>query len=172
MNIEEEIFQVYNQLKKVQNNVGTGQGDLENYTRQIFNLKVKLQKLEKDLYLHRSPDLESDEIDLYISNFHDTFEEEPDRFNLLESEKHFGNIGAKIEEEYRGMRYSKKAFILLRDVMLEHNLRKPIFTVRKDNISSIKSLDSIGAKRVEYIDGDEPYYVYDYDLESDGGLKK
>jgi len=88
------------------------------------------------------------------------------RFSLLKNEKYLGNIGANIDEEYRGKRYSKIAFILLRDVMLEHNLRKPLFTVKETNTSSLKSLDNIGAKQVEYvIDSEEPYYIYEYDLE-------
>ena len=194
MNIEEEIFQVYNEIRNVQAKIGNKESTeaLEYYSRQIFNLKIKLQKLEKDLYLHRNPDLESNEIDLYLINFHDKFDEKPDkfnyiitlhntktkigkmeiRFNLLENEKYLGNIGANITEKYRGKRYFKKAFILLKDIMLEHNLRKPIFTVRENNLSSIKSLDTIGAKRVNYIDDSEPYYVYEYDFEQDENLKK
>lgn len=65
------------------------------------------------------------------------------RFSLLKSEKYLGNIRSNIKEEYRGNRYSKQAFILLTDIMLEHGLTKPIFTVRTTNATSLKSLDNI-----------------------------
>ena len=139
-----------------------------------------------------SPDIESDTIDLYLSNIHEKFEEKPEqfkyiitlhgtktkigeievRFSLLESEKHFGNVGANIDSNYRGNRYSKIAFKLLKDVMLENGLKKPIFTVNINNNSSIKSLDAIGAKRIEKVNNDdESYYVYEYDLEKEESIK-
>lgn len=192
MDIENEIFEVYKELKKLQDEI-EHEISLEDYTRKIFDLKVKLQRLEKNLYLKRNPDIEGIDIDLYLVNFHEKFEDKPDqykyiitlrgtkikigeievRFSLLESEKYLGNIGANIEPEYRGMRYSKMAFMLLRDVMLEQGLRKPIFTVRKDNISSIRSLEAIGATKVEYIsNSDNPYYVYEYNIEEKTDIKK
>lgn len=192
MDIENEIFEVYKELKKLQDEI-EHEISLEDYTRKIFDLKVKLQRLEKNLYLKRNPDIEGIDIDLYLVNFHEKFEDKPDqykyiitlrgtkikigeievRFSLLESEKYLGNVGANIEPEYRGMRYSKMAFMLLRDVMLEQGLRKPIFTVRKDNISSIRSLEAIGATKVEYIsNSDNPYYVYEYNIEEKTDIKK
>ena len=87
------------------------------------------------------------------------------RFKLLNSEKYLGNIGTNINKEYRGNRYACKAFKLLGDIMIEHGLTKPIFTVKEDNSSSIKSLNNIGAEKIEHVENaDEPYYVYEYDL--------
>jgi len=190
MSIEEQIFEVANEITNLQNQIDNLQElDYEiihRYTKLIFDQKLKLQRLENKAYLERQPDIESDKIDLYLKNIHDLKETSPDkysyiitlhgtktkigvidiRFSLLKSEKYLGNIGANIDEQYRGKRYSKLAFVLLRDVMLEHNLRKPVFTVKETNISSLKSLDNIGAKRIEYVtDSEEPYYIYEYDLE-------
>lgn len=197
MNIEELIFQIYGEIKELENKINSLQDldydKLHEYTDSLYKLKRKLQNLENQSYLERKADIESADIDLYLKNLHDCKEQQPDkysyiitlhgtktkigvidvRFNLLESEKSFGNIGAYIAEDYRGNRYSKKAFLLLKDVMLEHNLRKPIFTVLTTNTSSIKSLAAIGAKRVELVDNEtEPYYIYDYDLEHESINKK
>lgn len=149
-------------------------------------LKSKLQQLEKKAYLEMNPNIVGKEIDLYLKNIHNQQEQEPEkfeyiitihdtktvvgfmeiRFKLLESEKELGNIGANIKKEYRGKRYSKMAFELLRDTMLEHGLRKPIFTVKPDNYSSIRSLHAIGAKLIENEDNNDSYYSYEYDLEN------
>lgn len=196
MNIENEIFEIYDKINEIQSKIGSleerNPDVLEKYSRMIFDLKRKMQRLEKDLYLYKEPDLVSDEIDLYVKNFHSLKDEAPDylnyiivehgtknkigemeiRFTLLKSEQHLGNIGAELKEEYRGKRYSKKAFTLLKDVMLERGLTKPIFTVKEHNISSIKSLDTIGANRIGTIKNeDDLYYVYEYDLE-DGPKNK
>lgn len=197
MSIEKQIFEVATEIDKIQNQIDNIQGldyqALHKYTDELFELKRKLQILETNAYIERKPDIESEEIDLYLKNLHNLKKSSPDkykyiitlhgtktkigvidiRFSLLKSEKYLGNIGASIKEEYRGKRYSKKAFILLKDIMLEHGLKKPIFTVVTTNISSIKSLDTIGAKRIEFVDNiDEPYYVYEYDLEKEENLKK
>lgn len=190
MSIEERIKEIHREINEVNKKINDlhkiDYDELHQYTDRIYELKRSLQKLEKNSYLERKPDIVSDEIDLYIMNIHDTFDDNPDkfyyiitlhntktkigeidiRFNLLESEKYLGNLGANINEEYRGKRYSKKAFIMLRDVMLERGLKKPIFTVMETNISSIKSLQAIGAEKTDYINKPEgSYYVYEYDLE-------
>ena len=133
-----------------------------------------------------NPSVVGKEIDLYLKNIHNQMEKSPEkfeyiitihdektvvgmieiRFKLLESEKEIGNIGANIKEEYRGKRYSKMAFELLRDTMLEHGLQKPLFTVKPDNYSSIRSLNAIGAKLIENEDNSDSYYSYEYDLEN------
>lgn len=197
MSLENEVFDLYDKIKLVQKQINSLHGvdkELFNkYTRDLFDLKRKMQRLERDLYLHRNPDLESDDIDLYLKNIHDLKEDKPDKFNyiitkhgtkdkigeievrfsLLKSEKYLGNIGAEIDDEYRGKKYSKKAFILLKDVMLEYGLIKPLFTVKEDNVPSLKSLDNIGAKRIEYVNGDEyNYYVYEYDLLEENNKNK
>lgn len=197
MNVEEKIFEVANEINKLQSDINNLQEldyqILHQYTDALFKLKRKLQILEDKSYLERKPDLESDEIDLYLKNIHDLKETSPDkysyiitlhgtktkvgvmdiRFSLLESEKYLGNIGSEIKEEYRGNRYAKKAFVLLKDVMLSHGLKRPIFTVVTSNISSISSLSNIGAEKVEFVKNvEEPYYIYEYDLEKEPNLKK
>ena len=85
---------------------------------------------------------------------------------MLESELYLGNYGAYIKDEYKGKHYSKQAFIMLRDVLLEHGISKPIFTVRNDNEKSIKALANIGATRIGNFMHDEiDHYIYEYDLE-------
>lgn len=195
MNILEEIKQVTHELEEVRKKINElkelDHEVLDMYSRQIFNLKLELQKLEKQAYLESKPNIESEDIDLYIKNIHDTLtDNRPDRvtylitlhgskdvigemdvrYSLLSSEKYLGNIGANIKEEYRGKRYSKKAFNLLKDSLIENGLTKPIFTVREDNLSSINALKAIGAERIEHVtDCDSPYYVYEYDLDKDKG---
>ena len=190
MNMENEIFEIYDEINMIQDKINSLQGKdsnlFEQYIRTIFDLKRKMQRLERELYLYREPDLESDEIDLYVKNFHSLKEDSPDflnyiivehgtknkigemeiRFSLLKSEQYLGNIGAEIKEEYRGKRYSKKAFTLLRNVMLDRGLIKPIFTVKESNASSIKALNTIGATRIGSTKNEEDlYYIYEYDLE-------
>lgn len=189
MDIEKKIFQIAEEIKEFDAKINSLQeldyDKLHEYSKQIFLLKYKLQQLEAQSYLERKPDCEGEDIDLYVKNVHVIKEENPDqlcffitkhntkelvgtvdvRFKLLKSERYLGNIGAEIDKEYRGQRYSKKAFMLLRDIMLEHGLTKPIFTVRETNSSSIKSLENIGANRIEYVaDAEEPYYIYEYNL--------
>lgn len=139
MSIEEQIFEVASKIAKLQNQIDNLQEldyqVLHQYTDTLFKLKRQLQILENKSYLERKPDIESDEIDLYLKNLHDLKEISPDkysyiitlhgtkdkigvidvRFSLLKSEKYLGNIGTNIKEEYRGNRYSKQAFILLMD---------------------------------------------------------
>ena len=87
MNIENEIFKIYDEINEIQSKIGSleerNPDTLEKYSRMIFDLKRKMQRLEKDLYLHREPDLVSDEIDLYVKNFHSLKEESPDYLNYI-----------------------------------------------------------------------------------------
>lgn len=191
MDIVNEIYQIATEINKLQEKLESinrtaeeGNQLFEKSVYELFMLKAKLQKLENNAYLKINPSLVGEEIDLYLKNIHNQLEQDPEkfeyiitihdtkivvgmievRFKLSESEKELGNIGANIKEEYRGKRYSKMAFQLLRDIMLEQGLRKPIFTVRPDNYSSIRSLNTIGAQLVE--DRNDSYYSYEYDLEN------
>lgn len=193
MNIVDEIYQTANKINELQNRLESFDRTKEDENQlfektiyDLFQLKAKIQKLENKAYLEMNPSIVGKEIDLYLKNIHNQMEQSPEkfeyvitlhdtktivgmmevRFKLLESEKEFGNIGANIKEEYRGKRYSKMAFELLHDIMLEHGLRKPIFTVRPDNYSSIRSLNAIGAKLVENENNNDSYYSYEYDLEN------
>ena len=197
MEVLEEIKKIYTEIKSVENKISSLEeldyDKLHEYSKELFELKIKLQRLENTAYLGLKPDYESSEIDLYIKNLHDTMEEsKPDkisyfitihgskekigeievRYSLLESEKYLGNIGANINPEYRGNKYVKKAFHLLKESMIENGLSKPIFTVRIDNYSSINALRNIDAKRIDYVDGENPYYVYEYDLEKENNKNK
>lgn len=190
MELLKQITDVNNKIKDVQQKISdmqeVNQEELDKYSRQLFDLKLELQRLENRAFLELAPKYTSDDIDLYIKNLHVVLDDKkPDmirylitlhgtkeiigemdvRYTLLESEKYLGNIGAHINSEYRGKRYSKKAFALLRDSMLEHGLTKPVFTVKTSNLSSIRSLEAIGAKKTEYVNDDTPYYIYEYDLE-------
>ena len=143
MEIIDEIKKVTEEIELVENQInGMTEVDydmLDDYSKQLFDLKVKLRKLEREAFLVLDPIHESDEIDLYVKNLHVTLiDEVPDsitylitlhktkniigeidvRYSLLSSEKYLGNIGANIEPEYRGKRYAKKSFTLLKDTML------------------------------------------------------
>ena len=196
MEIINEIKDVMEEIEKIENKLNSmtelDYGMIENYSKELFNLKVKLKKLENRAFLELEPKYESDEIDLYVKNYHVLLEEgTPDsitylitihktkdiigeidiRYSLLASEKYLGNIGANINQEYRGKRYAKKAFTLLKDTMLQNELYKPIFTVRTNNSSSIKSLEAIGAKKIELVDTEDPYYIYEYDLTNEKNIR-
>lgn len=189
MEIIKEISDIYKEIQNVENKIANMKAVdkdlLERYSYELFQLKLKMQKLENEAYLYIKPNYEDEEIDLYIKNIHDTFDNNPDnlsyiitlhgtktkvgminvRFSLLKSEEYLGNIGARINEEYRGRRYVKKAFVLLKDVLLERGLTKPIMTVNINNTSSIKAINAIGAKKVSMVeDVEEPYYIYEYDF--------
>lgn len=193
MDIVNEIYQISNKINELQTKLESMDRKTEDENQlfektiyDLFQLKAKLQQLEKKVYLEMNPSVVGEEIDLYLKNIHNQLEKNPDkfeyvitihdtktvigmievRFKLLESEMELGNIGANIKEEYRGKRYSKMAFELLRDTMLEHGLRKPIFTVKPDNYSSIRSLNAIGAKLIENENNNASYYSYEYDLEN------
>ena len=72
-----------------------------------------------------------------------------------------GNVGAELNKEYRGNRYSLQALELLKDIMIDKGLTKPIFTVRPNNIPSIKTIENFGGKLIE----EEPdLNIYEVDL--------
>lgn len=194
--MEDEIYNIYDEIKRVQERIenidmyNNYKEELSFYTHRLFSLKLALQRLEKDAYLSMEPSIVGEQIDLYIKNIHELREKNPSelkylitlhgtkeligsidvRFNLLESEKYLGNIGANIDSNYRGKRYSKIAFIMLHDTMLEHGLTKPIFTVNINNNSSLHSVATIGTTKIgsDIRNGNE-YYIYEYDIEKHQG---
>lgn len=193
MGLINEIYYLADCIDKIQLEIEklyeiNDQVQLDNKMHELFTLKSRLTYLEKNAYLELSPTIESDLIDLYLINIHEAKNDNPEifkynitlhntkkiignielRFNLLINELYLGNLGAYIDNEYRGMRISKQAFLLLKDTMLERGVRKPIFTVKSDNEKSIKSLSNIGAKyKDEFIHDGTIYYSYEYDLEND-----
>lgn len=198
--MKEEIFRIAKEIEIIQNKINSiSEEDYElvnEYSKELFNLKYKLQTLEKQYFLERNPEYSNDEIDLYIKNYHDLIIDNPDsltyyitkhnskeligttevRFNLSEKDKYLGNMGANINPIYRGNRYSSKTVKLLKEPLVKRGLIKPIFTVEETNQSSIKSLINMGAEQIEYVSNtDKPYYVFEYDYnkqEDNTGIKK
>lgn len=192
MKIIDEINEISNSIQKVQDEIDliyeNGQKELlDDKVFELFSLKKKLLLLEKTAYLEMEPSIVGEKIDLYLQNIHDMNDKDASvykyyialhgtkkiigqidaRFKLLESELYLGNIGVHIDEEYRGKRYSKQAFLLLRDELLEHGVKKPIFTVKSDNQKSINSLSNIGAQKTgEFVHDGLINYIYEYDLEN------
>lgn len=58
---------------------------------------------------------------------------------------YYGNIEYKIEREYRGKGYAKRALLLLKEV-LKDKKEKMLISVFDDNIPSIKTAIKFGAK--------------------------
>ena len=74
--------------------------------------------------------------------------------------KYAGNIGYKIDEEYRGRRFAAKACNLLKRVALDHGMNTCWITCRPDNLSSRRTCEIIGATFVEIVDIPEDYDMY------------
>ena len=60
-----------------------------------------------------------------------------------------GNIGYRIEEEYRGHHYAGKACLLLFELAKKHNLEYLIITCNPDNYPSRKTCEYAGGKLIE-----------------------
>lgn len=191
MELITEIYNTANSIDEIQESLellykNNNTIELDTKIHELFTLKKKLLDLEKNAYLEMPPTIEGQVIDLYLINIHDTRDNNPDgfkynvtlhdtktiigevevRFRMLENELYLGNYGAHIKDEYKGNRYAKQAFILLRNVLLNHGINKPIFTVRNDNEKSIKALANIGAARIgNFMHDDIDHYIYEYDIE-------
>lgn len=191
MELITEIYNTADSIDKIQKSLEllyeeNNTTELDHKIRELFTLKKKLLDLEKKAYLEMTPTIIGQVVDLYLINIHDTRNNNPDsfrynitlhdtktiigeaevRFKMLENELHLGNYGVHIKDEYKGNRYAKRAFILLRNVLLEHGITRPIFTVRNDNEKSIKALANIGATRIgNFMYDDIDHYIYEYDLE-------
>lgn len=60
-----------------------------------------------------------------------------------------GNIGYRIEENYRGNYYAGKACRLLFELARKHNLEYVIITCNPDNIASKKTCEYLGGELLE-----------------------
>ena len=63
-----------------------------------------------------------------------------------------GNIGYRIEEEYRGHHYAGKACLLLFELARRHDLEYVIITCNPDNYASRKTCEYAGGKLIEIVE--------------------
>ena len=63
-----------------------------------------------------------------------------------------GNIGYRIEEEYRGHHYAGKACLLLFELARRHDLEYVIITCNLDNYASRKTCEYAGGKFIEIVE--------------------
>lgn len=63
-----------------------------------------------------------------------------------------GNIGYRIDEEYRGNHYAGKACKLLFELARKHNLEYLIITCNPDNIASRKTCEYAGGELLEIVE--------------------
>ena len=63
-----------------------------------------------------------------------------------------GNIGYRIEEEYRGHHYAGKACLLLFELARRHDLEYVIITCNPDNYASRKSCEYAGGELIEIVE--------------------
>lgn len=78
-----------------------------------------------------------------------------------------GNIGYRIEAEYRGNHYAGKACLLLFELARKHNLKYVIITCNPDNIASRKTCEYAGGELLEVVDLPE-----DNDMRERGETRK
>ena len=63
-----------------------------------------------------------------------------------------GNIGYRIEEEYRGHHYAGKACLLLFELARRHDLEYVIITCNPDNYASRQTCEYAGGKLIELVE--------------------
>lgn len=63
-----------------------------------------------------------------------------------------GNIGYRIEEEYRGNHYAGKACLLLFELAKMHHLNYVIITCNPDNVASRKTCEYAGGELLELVE--------------------
>lgn len=68
-----------------------------------------------------------------------------DNGNEPEFNKYYGNVGYEIKENYQGNKYAYKALLLIKKIMLDNKINKMIFSVKPENIASIKTVTKLGA---------------------------
>lgn len=60
-----------------------------------------------------------------------------------------GNIGYRVQEEYRGHNYAGKACLLLFQLAKKHNMDYLVITCNPDNYASRKTCEYVGCHLVE-----------------------
>lgn len=63
-----------------------------------------------------------------------------------------GNIGYRVEEEYRGHHYAGKACLLLFELARKHNMEYVIITCNPDNYASRKTCEYAGGNLLEIVE--------------------
>jgi len=63
-----------------------------------------------------------------------------------------GNIGYRIEEEYRGNHYAGKACLLLFELARKHSLNYVIITCNPDNVASRKTCEYVDGELLEVVE--------------------
>lgn len=99
------------------------------------------------------------------------------RLEQNKENNYLGNIEYEIFEQYRGQYYSKEACLLLADIAYSSNLKSLIVTANIKNNSSIKIIESLGAKflKVEkvpkkcrlYKQGDRKLKIYEWNIDKE-----
>lgn len=78
-----------------------------------------------------------------------------------------GNIGYRIEEEYRGHHYAGKACFLLFELARKHDMKYLIITCNPDNYASRKTCEYAGGELLEIVELPE-----DNDMRGNGDSEK
>lgn len=78
-----------------------------------------------------------------------------------------GNIGYRINEEYRGNHYAGKACLLLFELAEKHDLKYLIITCNPENHASRRTCEYAGGKLLEIVELPE-----DNDMRGDGEMEK
>lgn len=78
-----------------------------------------------------------------------------------------GNIGYRINEEYRGKHYAGKACLLLFELARKHDLKYLIITCNPENHASRRTCEYAGGKLLEIVELPE-----DNDMRDDGETEK
>lgn len=85
-----------------------------------------------------------------------------DEGNDEDFSKYCGNVGYDIKKQYRGNNYALKALKLLKDVMLDDDIKNMIFSISPDNIASRRTAEKFGARILCYRPIPKNHRLYDF----------
>lgn len=77
---------------------------------------------------------------------------------LAVADKYYGNVGYSLNKEHRGNGYMLQALNLLTEPLIDFGVDKSIFTVKPDNIASVKTIQGYGGI---LIDSDDEIDIYE-----------
>ena len=138
----------------------------------------EIYRLRDEIELLKGPTLSNGIIDLYfeeensdenVSFYYLTISGQRQKIGRIDIRWYafdymFGNVGAELDKNYRGNRYALQSLELLKDVMIDRGLTKPIFTARPDNIPSIKTIENFGGKLIQEANEEQFWNTYEVDL--------